>query len=252
MLLERHGKDCIHLLWRLSNNAHVHVRQFQPDLDSRLSASIPRLRPIATRPRRWVCAFQVIASTWCWKGMGRTVYIYCGGWPTLLSLQENGICYGLPQIQLDNLVTAMIDIKLDEPITWIQNRQRPSFKTETLGIKTKTKAKNLVFKTKTKTFKIQSWDVWRPRPKSRELHVWFQPVSLLVLTDWLVTELSSFGTVLESTNHRLIYVGTVCVKVVDIQSLFGNTTLTRWIKFVPANSLKCHIHTRWNSCYLTD
>ena len=49
---------------------------------------------------------------------------------------------------------------------------RPSFKTktETLGIKTKTKT--LVFKTKTKTFK----DVSRPRPKSRELHVWVQAV----------------------------------------------------------------------------
>ena len=44
-------------------------------------------------------------------------------------------------------------------------------KTETLGIKTK--KKTLVFKTKTKakTFKIRSRNVWRPRRKSRELHV---------------------------------------------------------------------------------
>ena len=49
-------------------------------------------------------------------------------------------------------------------------RSRPSLKTKTLGIKTKTKTKTLVFKTETKTFTIRSRDISRPSPTFASFH----------------------------------------------------------------------------------
>jgi len=73
---------------------------------------------------------------------------------------------------------------------------RPRPRPRLWGSKTETKTKTPRFKTKTetKTCKNGSWDVSRPRPKSRELQVWKHPmrVSNFGLKIWLKVEFCPF------------------------------------------------------------